>query len=53
MKSQASPNPTGREGKPITLAGYSFEDAIRKALSTPPPPSKTAKKLAKKSSRKK
>jgi hypothetical protein len=48
-----TPNPAGREGKPITLAGYSFEEAIQKALNTSPPkleskPRKAAKKTARK-----
>jgi hypothetical protein len=34
---KVNPNPAGREGKPITLAGYSFDEAIQKALNTPPP----------------
>jgi len=32
-----NPNPAGREGKPITLSGYTFDEAIQKALNTPPP----------------
>jgi len=37
MKSQA-PNPAGREGKPISLKPYSFDDALRKILGAKPPP---------------
>jgi hypothetical protein len=41
-----SPNPAGREGKPFSLAPYSFEDALQKILkATPEPkPDKPAKK---------
>jgi hypothetical protein len=46
------PNPAGREGKPISLAPHTFEDVVRKMLSTPPPP-KPAKKPTKKPIRKK
>lgn len=51
-----TPNPAGREGKPITLAGYSFDEAIQKALNTPPPPPKhepPPRKSVKKTARKK
>jgi hypothetical protein len=46
-----TPNPAGREGKPISLAPYSFEDALKKILKAEPPPkeSKQAKRKAKKS----
>jgi hypothetical protein len=49
---QRTPNPAGREGKPMSLAPYSFEDALKKILKAEPPP-KTEKKPAKKSPRKK
>lgn len=45
------PNPTGKEGKPITLAPMTFEEAVRKMLATEPPkdePKKAAKKAKKK-----
>jgi hypothetical protein len=45
-----TPNPAGREGKPISLAPYSFEDALKKILKAEPPPRK--KKPAKKTTRK-
>jgi len=50
MKSR-TPNPHGREGKPISLAPYSFEDALKKILKAEPPPKepKQKKKTAKKS----
>jgi hypothetical protein len=34
-----NPNPKGKAGKPITLAPMSFDEAVRKMLSTPPPKS--------------
>jgi hypothetical protein len=33
-----SPNPSGRHGKPIILPPTTFEDAVKKMLSTPAPP---------------
>lgn len=36
MKKQTS-NPTGKAGKPITLAPMSFEEAVKKMLGTQPP----------------
>ncbi len=51
MKS-ATPNPAGKHGKPISLSDYSFEDVVRKALSTPVP-SKHPQKPAKKTKSKK
>jgi hypothetical protein len=36
MKKQAN-NPAGKNGKPITLAPMSFEDAVKKMLETQPP----------------
>jgi hypothetical protein len=44
MKDQTS-NPKGKNGKPITLAPMTFEEAIKKMLSTQPP--KTEEKAAK------
>jgi hypothetical protein len=38
MKSQPT-NPTGKNGKPITLAPMSFDEAVRKMLATEPPKS--------------
>lgn len=35
MKEQKK-NPTGKNGKPITLPPISFEDAVRKMLATEP-----------------
>ena len=49
MKAQPT-NPTGKNGKPITLAPLSFDEAVRKMLATPPPktqPKKPTKKPAK------
>ena len=49
-----NPNPAGREGKPISLAPYSFDDALRKILASPPgpkpdkPPKREKKATAKK-----
>lgn len=44
-----TPNPTGRQGKPISLAPYSFEDALKKILKAEPPPKeKNSKKRHKK-----
>jgi hypothetical protein len=47
-----NPNPAGRAGKPIILPPTTFEDAVKKALSTPAPhskekPKKPTKKRAK------
>jgi hypothetical protein len=36
MKSRTS-NPTGKNGKPITLAPLTFDEAVRKMLATEPP----------------
>ena len=35
-KSQQKPNPTGKNGKPITLPPMTFDEAVRKMLGTPP-----------------
>jgi hypothetical protein len=45
MKTQ-TPNPTGKHGKPFTLAPMKFDDALRKILAAPPEPKpdKPAKK---------
>jgi hypothetical protein len=53
MKKQTS-NPTGKNGKPITLAPMSFDEAVRKMLSTEPPKSepKAAKPTKKPANRK-
>lgn len=42
MKSR-TPNPAGREGKPMSLAPLSFDDALRKILAAPPPPKQEKK----------
>jgi hypothetical protein len=47
-----TPNPTGRHGKPIILPPSTFEDAVKKAISTPtpkhiPPKKKKTKKGSK------
>lgn len=47
-----TPNERGREGKPISLAPLSFDEAVRKMLATEPPKSghkeaKPQKKTAK------
>ena len=36
MKS-TSPNPAGKRGKPISLAPYTFDQVLAKALTTPAP----------------
>lgn len=36
-----SPNPSGKHGKPFTLAPATFDDAIRKILAAPPEPKPT------------
>ena len=39
MKQKSTtPNPAGREGKPFSLADYSFDDALRKILKATPVP---------------
>jgi hypothetical protein len=39
-----SPNPAGRNGKPILLPPTTFEDAVKKMLNTPPPQETSPKK---------
>jgi len=48
-----TPNPTGKAGKPFTLAPHSFEDALRKILAAAPEPKpdKPAKKKPAKAGR--
>jgi hypothetical protein len=36
MKRQP-PNPAGREGKPISVYPYTFDQIVEKMLATPPP----------------
>ena len=43
-----NPNPKGKEGKPFTLEPMSFEDAVKRMLSTPPPKSEQKAKPEKK-----
>ncbi|MDX6613230.1 MAG: hypothetical protein QOD75_2416 [Blastocatellia bacterium] len=52
MATKASPNPSGKTGKPFSLAPHSFEDALRKILATPPEP-KPAPKARRPTSQKK
>jgi hypothetical protein len=49
-----APNPTGKTGKPITLAPLTFDEAVRKMLATKPPKPepKAAKPTPKSASRK-
>lgn len=35
-KTEHNPNPSGREGKPLSLAPLTVEEALRKALSISP-----------------
>jgi len=44
MANETPPNPAGREGKPISLAPYSFEDALKKILKAEPPPKEPKRK---------
>jgi hypothetical protein len=48
-----SPNPAGREGKPFSLAPYSFEDALQKILKATPEPKAERKKAQPKKTSKK
>jgi hypothetical protein len=41
-----APNPNGKHGKPIVLPPTTFEDAVKKMLTTPSPESKPKKKPA-------
>jgi hypothetical protein len=53
MRVKNPPNPAGKHGKPISLSDYSFEDVVRKALSTPAPSKQTQdKKPAKRGTKK-
>jgi hypothetical protein len=52
MKKLTPPNPAGREGKPISLAPHSFDDALRKILSAPPPPKQEKPKEKKRRTKK-
>ena len=38
-EAQQNPNPKGKEGKPFSLAPLTFDEALRKMLSTQPPKS--------------
>jgi hypothetical protein len=49
-RTEHNPNPNGKAGNPITLPPMSFDDAVRKMLSTQPP--KAEPKPAKKPARK-
>jgi hypothetical protein len=53
MKSARTPNPAGKAGKPISLSNYSFEDVVRKALSTPVPSKQAQEKKTNKRQTKK
>jgi hypothetical protein len=37
------PNPAGREGKPFSLHPHTFDEVVRKMVTTPPPPKAEAK----------
>lgn len=39
-----TPNPAGKRGKPIALPPTTFEDAVKKMLTTPPLPKETKPK---------
>jgi hypothetical protein len=47
MKSD-NPNPTGKHGKPFSLAPMKFDDALRKILAAPPEPKPERKTESKK-----
>jgi hypothetical protein len=49
-RAEHNPNPNGKAGNPITLPPMTFDDAVRKMLSTEPPKSepKPVKKPARK-----
>jgi hypothetical protein len=48
------PNPNGKEGKPFSLAPLTFDEAVRKMLSTQPPkPEPKAAKPRKKPAKRK
>jgi len=44
MKS-ATPNPHGREGKPISLYPHTFDEIVDKMLATPPPPKQKSRNV--------
>jgi hypothetical protein len=44
MSDKKQPNPAGRHGKPIILPPTTFEDAVKRALSTPVPSKQTTPK---------
>jgi len=44
MKESKNPNPAGKIGKPIKLPPTTFEDAVKKMLTTPLPSKQTSKK---------
>jgi hypothetical protein len=48
-----NPNPAGREGKPISVAPYSFDEIVDKMLATPLPSKAKQPKVTKKTARKK
>lgn len=52
MKKQTN-NPTGKNGKPVTLLPMTFEEAVKKMLGTPPPPKDEPKKTTKPTPKKK
>ena len=47
-KQHSAPNPNGKNGKPISLAPYTFDDALRKILSAQPEQKSQVKKPTKK-----
>jgi hypothetical protein len=54
-RTEHNPNPNGKAGKPISIPPMSFDDAVRKMLSTAPPkaePKEAKKRAAKKSVKK-
>jgi len=46
-RTKPNPNPAGKHGKPIILPPTTFEDAVKKMLSTPAPSKHATKKQAK------
>jgi hypothetical protein len=45
---QRHPNPKGKQGKPFSIAPATFEEAVRKMLSTQPPKNEPKEKPRKK-----